>query len=308
MKKSKLSFINILSIVSTIVTIINGIFSIANHTNETQTTSLVLTLFIVFAFISIVTLSAGLIQERRKNNINLNKIERIKNDLFDGRANSDILINSVFDEDKRQPIILNAEDINIDVIHNESKTDYDIKYNWILRGISKKNPLDLITLNIGGDSPISHSELELETKIKIGSQWRNIEHEIQGTSRFKRISLKLGQYSVRKNLPFEICCSYIWKKSFLQNSDNTFSFGKNLYCEDNTPDIKIYITANKECIEYARLHIRETNLETNNVTDRFMDLSIHKLDENKVYIDIQAPNSTGNNSYSYYIEIPKSEA
>lgn len=307
MKKNKLTTLNVLQIVSTIIAIVNGVVSIIKNSVDMGTYSLYYGLFISFALISMLTLSIGIFQEKSKNKKLNEKVERIKQDLYDDRANSDIIINTILDAEHKQPIILNSEDIRIDVLWHDKEMDYDIKYKWILCGISQKNTLDVITLLIGGDSPVEHSDLNLITKIKVGSEWKTVPTEIHGSKKIKKIVIKLGRYALRKNTPFEILCEYIWKKSFIYNNDNVFSFGKNLYCDNGTPDIKIHIRANKKCIDYAKLHIRATDIDNNQVTDNYMDLNIYENKKGYSDIDIQAPNSNDNKLYTYYVEIPNAK-
>lgn len=219
------------------------------------------------------------------------QLERIRRDLLDGKAPSDILVNYYIMEVDNQLVTFTEMKIDVNVLYVEKAKLFDVKYTWNVTGINPSNDIPLSQLNflISGDSIITNNaELGLKIEILRSGRWQEVKGYLSGSTKIKYLHIEFEHYSILPNHHFEIRFSYTWPRSYNADGGDMFSFGSNSFSSTKPYDINIKIHANKACFNSARSQIR-SKLNESDYKDQFYELDIvENQSENIVVVPLPA--------------------
>lgn len=276
-----------------IIALINAILVLANTIISNNIFVIVIFVYSIIVTLTIIMLCILHIRLRNRKKRDELCIERIRDDLFSGRAAADVIINTFYEKGYREQILLNKISINIDVDFNSTDDAYDIYYDWKIAGVSKKKGvLDEISLLFGGDYPLKDKDLCLKAYLIDEKEEKELSTSIEGASKIKKVKMNLEKFNILENMPFTIRCNYVWKKSFIDGINNIFSFGKNLYFEKtHSPEMSIKINCNKIITNPVILNIRY--IDENSGKEEKNTLCLEpKLNEGCSSYQIQLPRDT----------------
>lgn len=204
------------------------------------------------------------------------QLERIRKDLLDGKAPSDILMNNYIMEVDNQLVTFTEMKIDVNILYVEKEKLFDVEYTWNVVGINPSDNIPLSQLNflISGDSIVTdNTELGMKIEILKYGKWHEVKGYLNGSNKIKYLHIKLDHYSILPNHTFEIRFSYTWPRSYNFDGGDTFSFGSNTFSSTKPYNINIMIHANKACFNSATSQIR-TKLNEDEFEDQFFELDV----------------------------------
>lgn len=229
---------------------------------------------------------------KKQNDSYKSRLQRIHEDLVEGKISSDILINYYIDEVDSQFVHFEKMEIDAFVNYIQGSRLYDVTYSWNVLGYnpSSDKVLSKLCFIISGDSVIkNNNELKMKIEIKkANGKWQKINGYISGSDRVKYLNVVLNDYAVSPNRSFNIRFSYTWPCSYAADGGDVFSFGSNTFSSTNPYQMNIKIHADRECFSSAKLQVRNSSDEYDS-KNHFSELDIIEKDgENIVTVSLPA--------------------
>lgn len=218
---------------------------------------------------------------KRQKDSYKSRLQRIHEDLVEGKISSDILINYYVDEVDSQFVCFEKMEIDAFVNYIKGSRLYDVTYSWNVLGHnpSSDSVLSKLCFIISGDSVIkNNNELKMKIEIKkTNGKWQKINGYISGSDRIKYLNIVLNDYAVSPNRSFNIRFSYIWPRSYVADGGDVFSFGSNTFSSTIPYQMNIKVHADKECFSSAKLQVRNISDEYDS-KNHFSELDIIEKD------------------------------